>query len=101
MTEALAGEVAPFGIKVTASRPGPCEQLSSSLQGAPSMAEYDVVRDVPMQCSNPMAGSPLATAAVILRLVDSSVPSPITRTKLGGEALRVTVTDDNQPSSSW
>ena len=73
MTEALAGEVAPFGIKVTAIEPGPfATNFSASAQSAPHMSEYDAVRDATNAMFTPdMAGKPLATVPAILKLVDS------------------------------
>lgn len=76
MTEALAGEVASFGIKVTAIEPGPfATNFGSSAQSAPKMAEYDAVREATNAKFKPeMAGDPRATAAAILKLVDSDDP---------------------------
>lgn len=76
MTEALAGEVAPFGIKATAIEPSPfATNFSASAQSAPSMVEYDAVRDATNTMFKPeMAGDPLATGAAILELVDSDRP---------------------------
>ena len=89
MTEALAGEVAPFGIKVTAIEPGPfATNFSASAQSAPKMAEYDAAREATMaQFDAKMAGDPHATAAAILKLVDSDNP-PI-RLLLGSSPLPV------------
>lgn len=87
MTEALAGEVAPFGIKVTAIEPGPfATNFSASVQSAPKMAEYDAAREATMsQFDAKMAGDPNATAAAILKLVDSD--SPPIRLLLGSSPL--------------
>ena len=87
MTEALAGEVAPFGVKVTAIEPGPfATNFSLAAQSAPRMAECDAVREATNANFKPeMAGDPQATAAAVLSLVDSDTP-PI-RLLLGSSPL--------------
>lgn len=73
ITEALAGEVASFGIKVTAVEPGPfATHFGSSAKSAPKMEEYNEVRDATNANFKPeMRGDPKATAAAILKLVDA------------------------------
>src|SRR5260370_4153967 len=78
LTEALAGEVAGFGIKVTIIEPGTfaTEFISaSSIKSAPVMAEYDAVRKaVFASFKAEMFGDPAATAAAILKVVDADEP---------------------------
>jgi len=87
MTEALAGEVAGFGIKVTILEPGPFTTgFTSAMQTAPKMAEYDAVREaVSVNFKPQMSGDPKATAAAILKLVDTK--SPPLRLILGSHPL--------------
>jgi NAD(P)-dependent dehydrogenase (short-subunit alcohol dehydrogenase family) len=76
MSEALAGEVAGFGIKVTIIEPGSFKTgFRSSMKAAPAMAEYDGVRQAVLGSFKPeMSGDPTATADAILKLVDSDKP---------------------------
>jgi NAD(P)-dependent dehydrogenase (short-subunit alcohol dehydrogenase family) len=76
MTEALAGEVANFGIKVTIIEPGSFTTgFRSSMKTAPALAEYAPVRQAVLSAFKPeMAGDPEATAAAILKVVDAETP---------------------------
>ena len=76
LTEALAGEVAGFGIKVTIIEPGAfTTEFSSSMKKAPAMAEYDAVRRTIEATFKPdMMGDPAATAAAVLKVVDADEP---------------------------
>jgi NAD(P)-dependent dehydrogenase (short-subunit alcohol dehydrogenase family) len=76
MTEALAGEVASFGIKVSIIEPGSfATGFRSSIKAAPAMAEYEPVRQAVLGSFKPeMSGDPAATAAAILKLVDADKP---------------------------
>ena len=76
MTEALAGEVASFGIKVTIIEPGSFSTgFRSSMKAAPTMAEYEAVRQAVLSAFKPeMSGDPQATAAAILKVVDADKP---------------------------
>jgi NAD(P)-dependent dehydrogenase (short-subunit alcohol dehydrogenase family) len=76
MTEALAGEVASFGIKVTIIEPGSFTTgFRSSIKAAPAMAEYEAVRHAVFSSFKPeMSGDPTATAAAILKVVDADEP---------------------------
>jgi len=87
LTEALAGEVAAFGIKVTAIEPGSfATGFGSSTKTSPPMAVYDDLRAATRASFNPaMTGDPQATAAAILALVDT--PEPPNRFILGNWLL--------------
>lgn len=73
MSEALAGEVASFGIKVSIIEPGSfATGFRSSIKAASAMAEYEAVRQAAFKPE--MSGDPLATAAAILKVVDADKP---------------------------
>ena len=78
MAEALAAEVAGFGIKVTLIEPGPYATSfldASSLRTAAPMAAYDGVRAALAEMIKPEdMGDPAATAAAILKVVDADDP---------------------------
>jgi NAD(P)-dependent dehydrogenase (short-subunit alcohol dehydrogenase family) len=76
MSEALAGEVASFGIKVTIIEPGSfATEFRSSMKTPPAMSEYEPVRQAILSAFKPeMSGDPEATAAAILKLVDADDP---------------------------
>jgi NAD(P)-dependent dehydrogenase (short-subunit alcohol dehydrogenase family) len=76
MSEALAGEVAGFGIKVTIIEPGSfATEFRSSMKAPPAMAEYEPVRQAVLSAFKPeMSGDPTATAAAILKVVDADNP---------------------------
>lgn len=76
LTEALAGEVAGFGIKVTMIEPGSFKTgFRASMKSAPPMAEYEALRKSIRAGFTPeMTGDPQATADAILNLVDAKEP---------------------------
>lgn len=76
LTEALAGEVAGFGIKTTIIEPGSfATDFNSSVKAAPAMAIYDDLRRAVRAGFKPeMTGDPAATAPAILKLVDADEP---------------------------
>ena len=76
MSEALAGEVAAFGIKVTIIEPGQfATGFSASVQSPPTIAAYDPIRQaIRSSFKSGDVGDPLATAAAILEAVDANEP---------------------------
>ena len=76
--EALASEVAGFGIKVTLIEPGPysTDFLSeSSVTNASQIPAYDAVRQQLASMMAPdMFGDPAATSEAVLKLVDAENP---------------------------
>ncbi|MFM2087501.1 MAG: hypothetical protein RLZZ237_2370 [Pseudomonadota bacterium] len=76
MSEALAGEVAAFGIKVTIVEPGQyATGFQASVQSPPAIAAYDPVRQaVRASFKAGEVGDPLASAAAIFAVVDAAAP---------------------------
>jgi NAD(P)-dependent dehydrogenase (short-subunit alcohol dehydrogenase family) len=76
MSEALAGEVASFGVKVTIIEPGSfATEFRSSMKTPPAMTKYEPVRQAILNAFKPeMSGDPKATAAAILKVVDADNP---------------------------
>jgi NADP-dependent 3-hydroxy acid dehydrogenase YdfG len=76
LSEALAGEVAGLGIKVTIIEPGSfATDFRSSMKSVPPMAEYEAVRKAVLASFKPeMTGDPLATPAAIFEVVDAEKP---------------------------
>jgi NAD(P)-dependent dehydrogenase (short-subunit alcohol dehydrogenase family) len=87
MSEALAGEVAAFGIKVTIVEPGHfATEFRSSVQAPPVIAAYDSIRQAVRTSFKPGDfGDPAATAAAIFKAVDAEEP-PL-RLVLGSTAI--------------
>jgi NAD(P)-dependent dehydrogenase (short-subunit alcohol dehydrogenase family) len=87
LTEALAGEVASYGIRVTMLEPGSfATSFRSSTTSAPAMPEYDALRQSMRAGFRPQdSGNPLATADVIAALVDAE--NPPLRLVLGSTTL--------------
>lgn len=73
MSEALAGEVAAFGIKVTIIEPGQfATGFRSAVQTPPAIAAYDPIRQAIRASFQPGdVGDPAATANAILKAVDA------------------------------
>jgi NAD(P)-dependent dehydrogenase (short-subunit alcohol dehydrogenase family) len=76
MSEALAGEVAPFGIKVTILEPGQfATEFRSAVQSPPVIEAYESIRQAIRSSFKPGdVGDPAATAAAILEAVDANEP---------------------------
>jgi NAD(P)-dependent dehydrogenase (short-subunit alcohol dehydrogenase family) len=94
ITEALAKEVLPFGIRVTALAPGPfrTDWAGRSLERAPrKISDYDVIMD-PLRAarqakSGMQPGDPGKAAQALLKLVASD--NPPLRLYLGDDALQL------------
>ncbi len=76
MSEALAGEVASLGIKVTILEPGHFStEFRAGVKSPPAIAAYDPVRQAVRSSFKPGDfGDPAATAAAILEAVDAKEP---------------------------
>jgi NAD(P)-dependent dehydrogenase (short-subunit alcohol dehydrogenase family) len=85
MSESLAQEVAPLGLKVTIVEPGPygTDWSGDSAVHATPIAAYEPIREARRATATARAPrDPAVTADVILRLVD--LESPPLRLFLGG-----------------
>lgn len=76
LSESLAGEVAGHGIHVTIIEPGSYStSFGSNVKATAKMPEYDAVRAAIYASFSPdTTGDPAATAAAILKVVDSDAP---------------------------
>ena len=92
ISEALAGEVAPFNIKVTLIEPGAfrTEFASGSLKTAPEMKEYDQgltsTRTLYKNIGGNQPGDPAKAASAMINLVDH--PHPPLRLVMGALGLK-------------
>lgn len=104
MSQALAAEVAPFGIKVTLIEPAgyATDWRGSSSVQATHLPDYDVVRqDVvgPTFAGLPAPGVPGATGDVIMQLV--AMPEPPLRLFLGAGPLAIVRRDYESRLAEW
>jgi NAD(P)-dependent dehydrogenase (short-subunit alcohol dehydrogenase family) len=104
MSQALAQEVAPFGIKVTLIEPGGfatdwAGSSSSTSQQLPAYAEFH--KEVQEQRSKRVGtpGDPRASAAAVLEIVDADEP-PL-RCFFGSAPLGIAKADYEQRLASW
>ena len=104
ISEALAQEVADFGIHVTLVEPGPyaTDWGGSSLVWSEAHPAYALLREGLQEEAPPDAplpGDPAATSQAILALVDA--PTPPLRLLLGARALHITRTLYEQRLKTW
>jgi NAD(P)-dependent dehydrogenase (short-subunit alcohol dehydrogenase family) len=88
MAEALAAEVAGFGIKVTIIEPGAFHtEFQSSIKNSRAMTEYDAVREKLWAMFTPdMFGDPEATSEALFKVVDAGAAAwPCARLKLAAD----------------
>ena len=104
MSQALAQEVAPFGIKVTLIEPGGFATDwagSSSSRSEPLPAYADFHKEVQEQRRKRVGtpGDPAASAAAVLEIVDADEP-PL-RCFLGSAPLSIAKADYEQRLATW
>lgn len=89
MAEALAAEVAGFGITVTVIEPGAFHtEFQSSIKNSRTIAEYDAVREKLYAMFTPdMFGDPKATSEALFKVMDADEP-PL-RLVLGSTSLPI------------
>jgi NAD(P)-dependent dehydrogenase (short-subunit alcohol dehydrogenase family) len=104
ISQSLAQEVAPFGIRVTLIEPGGFDtdwagSSSSTSEQLPAYADYhkQVQRQRRQRVGNP--GDPRASAAALLEIVDAEDP-PL-RCFFGTAPLGIAKTDYEQRLASW
>ena len=104
LSQALAREVAGFGIKVTLIEPGgfSTDWGGSSAQRAEPLPAYDGVREqaAKMRASRQsVQGDPVATRAAVLRVVDA--PEPPLRVFFGDAPLAIATADYESRLATW
>jgi NAD(P)-dependent dehydrogenase (short-subunit alcohol dehydrogenase family) len=104
LSQALALEVAGFGIKVTIIEPGgySTDWGGSSAQHTTPLPAYDGVREVSAQLRasrTAMQGDPVATRAALLRIVDAEEP-PL-RIFFGDGPLAIATQDYESRLATW
>lgn len=90
LSEALAGEVAPLGIKVTALEPGPFKTdfHGRSLEVAEQLHDYQHLlasRERVLNMNGTQAGDPVKAARIMIELAEN--PNPPVRLLLGNQAV--------------
>ena len=103
-SQALAGEVAPLGIKVTLVEPGPfgTDWAGPSAVVAAQISAYDEVREANARAvaeRRRHTGDPLATGPAILELVD--LEEPPLRVFFGERALDLTRAEYESRLETW
>jgi NAD(P)-dependent dehydrogenase (short-subunit alcohol dehydrogenase family) len=104
LSQALAREVAGFGIKVTLIEPGgfSTDWGGSSAQRAEPLPAYDGVREqaAKMRASRQsVQGDPVATRATVLQVVDA--PEPPLRVFFGDAPLAIATADYESRLATW
>ncbi len=104
LSQALAREVAGFGIKVTLIEPGgfSTDWGGSSAQRAEPLAAYDGVREqaAKLRASRQsVQGDPVATRAAVLQVVDA--PEPPLRVFFGDAPLAIATADYESRLATW
>jgi NAD(P)-dependent dehydrogenase (short-subunit alcohol dehydrogenase family) len=101
-TQALAQEVAGFGIRVTMIEPGgyATDWLGASGRHSVAIRDYDAIREgVGAQLTAARTGAPEATRAAILAIVDS--PTPPLRVFFGQGPLQMIEADYGDRLATW
>jgi NAD(P)-dependent dehydrogenase (short-subunit alcohol dehydrogenase family) len=104
ITQALAGEVADFGIKVTLIEPTgyATDWAGSSARRATPLAAYDDLREATLKARSARMstpGDPSASAAALMKVVDAEVP-PL-RIFFGDGPLAVASADYESRLATW
>lgn len=103
MSEALAMELAPFGVKVTVIEPGPYDtdtRDSSAAHSQPQL-QYDAMRQMMAEQTSPIlpGGDPAVAARALMRVVDEE--NPPARVLFGGGAFDLVVGVTAQRLQTW
>jgi len=101
LSEALAGEVAGMGVKVTILEPGSYNtEFRTSMRSAAGMPEYESIRAAIRAGFKPeLAGDPRATVEALFKVVDAE--SPPLRLVLGSKSLPMFERAYAQRMASW